>query len=68
MAGVSLTAFADGLAPTATYVVDDTEYTKNKDETVEGDAPLLVHFAANPTGFEAGYTFVWRFVHNGVDG
>ena len=68
MAGVSLTAFADGLAPTATYVVDDTEYTKNKDETVEGDAPLLVHFAANPTGFEAGYTIDWRFVHNGVDG
>ena len=70
MFGLPFAAFADGsLEPTATYIGENNEeITKKKNETIEGDAPLFVRFAANPSDFEAGYTIDWRFVHTGAEG
>lgn len=52
--------------PTATYTDSKgneiTAYAQ-KAEKVEGDAPLLVRFAANATDLDAGSTLEWRFRH-----
>ena len=52
--------------PTATYndsKGNEITASAQKDEKVEGDAPLLVRFAANASDLEAGSTLEWHFRH-----
>ena len=56
--------------PTATYTdskgEEITAYA-SKGDKVEGDAPLLVRFAANASDLDAGSTLEWRFRHYGAE-
>ena len=58
-------SYAD-IKPTAIYMEDGVEVTKDGDFAAE--APLEVRFEANAKSLDPGATLEWHFTHQGVDG